>query len=132
MIFSYRRVTSQLSRPVIPTILISRQKLILGASLIDSGSDFCVFNTQTAKILGIRLSSGTESIKGIGKERVEGKWGVLTIKVARRSHRIKALFIDTVDVSQGILGAKGFFDHFDVKLSYRKRIIEIQPISRIN
>ncbi|TSC90041.1 MAG: hypothetical protein G01um10145_472 [Microgenomates group bacterium Gr01-1014_5] len=132
MIFTYRRVTSQLGRPVIPIILKSRQKFILGSALIDSGSDCCVFNTQTAKILSVGLSSKSRTIKGIGSELVNGKWGALIIKVAGKSYKIKALFVDTVDVSQGILGTKGFFDHFDVKLSYRKRVIEILPALRVS
>lgn len=132
MIFSYRQVTPWLGRPIIQVVLKSRQKFLLSYALIDSGSDYCVFNTQTAKILGIRLSAESKNIRGVGKELVMGRWGVLTINLAGRSYKIRALFVDTVDVSQGILGARGFFDHFDVKLSYKKQVIEIQPVSKPN
>lgn len=32
----------------------------------------------------------------------------------------------------GILGQQGFFDHFDVKLSYQKQTIEIEPLKISN
>lgn len=36
------------------------------------------------------------------------------------------------EFSYGILGQKGFFDHFDIKLSYQNRTIEVTKLEQIN
>ena len=53
----------------------------------------------------------------------------ITIKIGKSIYETKVIFAEMGDFSHGILGQKGFFDHFDVKLSYQKQLIEIEALS---
>lgn len=65
---------------------------------------------------------------GVGKESVTGFLNSVTIKIGSEIYKTKVIFADISDFGHGILGQKGFFDHFDIKLSYQKQTIEIEPI----
>lgn len=47
-------------------------------------------------------------------------------------YQTKVLFAQMHQFSHGVLGQLGFFDHFDVKLSHQKQIIEIEPVKVAN
>lgn len=132
MIFFYERTTSKISRPVIPIVLRSGKKFVFYAGLIDSGADYCVFSLSVAKALDLKMSKESVGIEGISQDKIYGKVGMVMLKIGRISYPVKALFAEIRDPGYGILGGRGFFDRFDVKLSYRKGIIEIQPLSRLN
>lgn len=130
MIFFYERTAPKISRPVIPVFLKSGKNFVFYAGLIDSGADYCVFSLGVAKALNLKLSKQNVVIEGISQGRISGEVGVVMIKIGHLSYHTKAVFADIRDPGYGILGGRGFFDHFDVKLSYRKQTIEIQPILR--
>jgi hypothetical protein len=133
MIFSYLKITSQISRPIIPVILKSQDKFIIYSGLVDSGSDYCVFDISVAEILGVNLVHNESiNIRGVSGDLLRSKIGILELKVGQKYYKIDAVFAKLGKFNFGILGTKGFFDHFDVKLSYRKHIIEIQPASRLS
>lgn len=127
MIFHYFEITPKIIRPIIPIILKSQAKLILYSALIDSGADYSIFSLDIADALGIKLQSENKvKFIGVGKEKVQGFWGEIEIKIGGVSYKTKAIFANISEFGHGILGHKGFFDQFDVKLSYRKQIIEIE------
>ncbi len=74
-----------------------------------------------------RYLSQIHGFKGIGKDKTRGFWGEIEIKFSSFSYQTKALFADISNFGHGVLGQQGFFDHFDVKLSYQKQTIEIEP-----
>lgn len=128
MIFDYQKISFAISRPIIPIFLRSKTKYIFYSALIDSGADYCIFSIELAKALDIKLSKSKTSFKGVGKDRIQGRWGKVDIRIDHIVYQLKALFAEISDFGHGILGQKGFFDHFDVELSYRKLSIEIKPV----
>lgn len=127
MTFPYREITPHIKRPIIRVILKSKDTFVIYPVIIDSGADYCIFSIELAQVLGIELSKSKISFMGVGKERVQGFWGEVEIRVGEVSYKLKAIFAEISEFGHGILGQKGFFDHFDVNLSYKKQIIEIEP-----
>lgn len=129
MTFNYEEVTPQIKRPIIPIFLKSESTFIIYRAIIDSGADYCIFSIDLAYLLGIKLSSRDNvSFSGVGREEIEGLWGEVEIRIGGVSYKIKAIFAEISDFGHGILGQKGFFDHFDVELSYKKQLVEIKPV----
>ena len=129
MTFPYFEFDPHILRPIIPIIIKSTKKVAFYSVLIDSGADHCIFNLGTAKALGIKLKSKDKTIiSGIGKGLIQGYWNELELRVAGKIYTTKVIFANISDYGYGILGQQGFFDHFDVTLSYHKKTIEIQPI----
>lgn len=129
MIFSYEEITPQVRRPTIPIFLKSETTFIIYRALIDSGADYCIFSIDLAYLLGIKLSSRDNvSFSGVGREEIEGFFGKVEIRIGGVSYKTKAIFAEISNFGHGILGQKGFFDHFDVELSYKKQLIEIKPV----
>jgi len=129
VIFPYRQVTQKIRRPVIPVILKNKSKFVLYSGLIDSGADYCIFNIQLAKELDIPLQPKKIILKGIGREKVTGYLAEVEISIDGSSYDLTAIFAEMEEFGHGILGQQGFFEHFDVRLSYRNRQIEIDSIS---
>lgn len=129
MIFRYFEVTPKICRPIVPVILKSSTQVILYSGLIDSGADYCIFSIDTAKALNIKLSL-KDKVKfiGVGEEKVTGFLHDIEIKVGDEMYKTKVIFASISDFGHGILGQRGFFDHFDIKLSYKNKSIEIEPI----
>ncbi len=132
MIYYYLAFTHTIRRPIIEIILKTDSNFAIYPVLIDSGADYCIFHIDLAKALGVRLSKKFVIVKGIGKDKTRGFWGEIEIKLSSFSYQTKALFADISDFGHGILGQQGFFDHFDVKLSYQKQEIEITPLKISN
>lgn len=132
MIYNYLEFTAAIRRPIIEIIVKSENNFAIYPVLIDSGADYCIFNMELAKALGIKLTKKRINFRGVGKDKVKGFWGQAGIKIGSYSYQIKAIFADINQFGHGILGQQGFFDHFDVKLSYHKGIIDIKPIETSN
>ncbi len=133
MIFEYFKVNHRIIRPIVPIVLRSSTKVALYSALIDSGSDYCIFDLGVAHGLDMQLKPESKiKFMGIGKEKIEGFWSKVEIRIGNKTYQTKVIFADINDVGYGILGQQGFFDHFDIKLSYQKQIIEIKPITISN
>lgn len=128
MIYSYLEFTPKIHRPIIEIIVKSENKFAIYPVLIDSGADYCIFNIELAKALGIKLTKKRTGFRGVGKEKIQGFWGNVEIKIGNHTYQTKAIFANISQFGHGILGQQGFFDHFDVKLSYQGQTIEIEPI----
>lgn len=126
--FSYRQVAPRISRPIIPLILKNKHKFALYSGLIDSGADYCIFNIKIAEALDIVLRSRKISLKGIAREKVVGYLGKIEISINGTTYDLTAIFAQMDELGHGILGQKGFFDHFDVKLRYQKQLIEVEAL----
>ncbi len=132
IVFPYRQVTPQIARPVIPLVLKNKSKFALYSGLIDSGADYCIFNIQIAHELNVQLSSKKHKLKSIAREKVIGYLGKVEISINGTSYNLTAIFATMEEFGHGILGQKGFFDHFDVKLSYQKQTIELTKLKQVN
>lgn len=128
MVYSYLTFTATIGRPIIEIIIKSKNNFAIYPVLIDSGADYCIFNIELAEALGIKLTKKRTSFRGVGQEKIKGFWGEVEIKLGNHSYQTKAIFAKISQFGHGILGQQGFFDHFDVKLSYQKQTIEIEPI----
>lgn len=133
MIFKYYEVSSEIIRPIIEVILKSETRVGIFPSIIDSGADYCIFSLETAKLLGIKLKPKSKTkISDIGEDCVNGYWDELELRIAGKIYTTRVIFAKISDYGFGILGQQGFFDHFDVNLSYQKQEIEIKPIKIYN
>lgn len=132
MVYSYLEFTATIRRPIIEIIVKSENNFAIYPVLIDSGADYCIFNIELAKALGIKLTKKRTNFRGVGKDKVKGFWGKVEIKIGNQNYQIKAIFAEISQFGHGILGQQGFFDHFDVKLSYQKQVVEIEPIKIFN
>ncbi len=127
MKFPYFEVAPEIKRPIIPLVLMSQNRFILYSAIIDSGADYCVFSLDIAYALGIKLYSEDKvKFQGIGEEKIEGYHSKIRIKIGEDSYESEIIFAEISDFGHGILGQKGFFDHFDVHLSYSREIIELK------
>lgn len=132
MTYSYLILTPTIRRPIIEVIVKSGDKFAIYPVLIDSGADYCIFDEELARSFGIKLSNQVVKFRGIGKDQVTGRWGRIEIRIANFAYNTKVLFSQMNQFSHGVLGQLGFFDYFDVKLSYQKQIIEVEPIKYSN
>lgn len=133
MTFPYEEIANGIFRPIIPIILKSNNIFIVYYALIDSGADNCIFSIGIAKKLNIKLKNKNKvNFHGVGPEEIKGFWGKIDIRTGGVTYESKVIFADIADFGHGILGQKGFFDHFDVKLSYHKQVIELENISTKN
>ncbi len=133
MIFRYFEVTPKIIRPIVPLILKSSTRVAFYSALIDSGADYCIFGLGVAEALDIKLKSQNKTkVSGVAKELIEGFLTNLEIRIGTVKYETKVIFADISDFGHGILGQQGFFDHFDVKLSYQKQTIEIEPVKFSN
>lgn len=102
-------------------------------ALIDSGADNCIFSLEIADLLQIKLRPKDKiQFIGVGKDKVSGYRSNIDLRIGDISYEAEVIFAEISDFGHGILGQKGFFDHFDVKLSYNKQLIEINPVKASN
>ena len=132
MIYSYKEITPAIKRPIIEIIILTKNNYTIYPVLIDSGADYCIFSTELAKDLGVELSKSKISFRGIGKGKVMGRLAEIEMRISNHMYKTKVLFTEIGKFGHGILGQHGFFDHFDVKLSYQKQTIEIEPLKISN
>lgn len=133
MIFRYEEAGLDIYRPVIPIFLKSKSIFIFYRALIDSGADRCIFSKSIASLLEIQLSSKNKiNFQGIGKGMVEGFLEKVMIRVGTINYEIEVVFAEISDFGHGILGHKGFLDHFNVNLRYEDLTIEVTPNSLIS
>lgn len=126
MTFPYLRITPQIKQPIISIFLKSKNKFVIYPTLIDSGSDYCIFSIELAEVLGIKLFKDKAQFRGIGKDKVKGYWGEIDVRVDDVQFIVKAIFAEIGEFGHGILGQKGFFDIFVVKFDLVKEEIELK------
>ena len=128
MKFKYKKYGPDILRPVIPIEITYQNRSVRYEVLVDSGADFCIFNSQIGGLLGIDIWSGE-------KREVGGITGVIepyyvhpvTIKVGGWPFTINAGFLPSIaQIGYGVVGQKGFFDIFTVKFDLLKAEIELK------
>lgn len=129
MKFDYIKISSQIARPLVVVKISFNQKFLLTEALIDSGSDYCVFPIEAAKVLGVPLEKAkTTRLTGF----LEGKANLflypVKLSIANYSIEVTAGFAQEMGkFAPCTLGQKGFFDNFKVCFDKSKLQIGIEP-----
>jgi hypothetical protein len=116
-------------KPIIPIKISHNNRSLRYNALIDSGADFCIFDSEIGEYLGINIRSGTkESFGGIQESAAaEAFLHPVIINVGGLEYKtVVAFSYDIANYGFGILGQKGFFDTFIVKFNLPKEEIELK------
>lgn len=118
---------SHVFRPIIPVTLSFKGNSVGYEVLIDSGADECIFDTEIARILHLPLNEEKEkSFGGISGGEIKAYRQGIEMGVGGVSFVTEVYFSPNLSrMGYGILGQKGFFDHFRVRFIYTKRIVEV-------
>ena len=123
---------SSILKPIIPVEITRGSKTISYAALIDSGADFCLFDSGIAGLLGIDIRSGKVERFG-GIQAVSPATAFiheLIITIGGWKYKVPVGFsYDIAPHGYGVLGQKGFFDIFVVKFDLAKEEIELKTRS---
>lgn len=111
----------RVARPIIPITLVpigrAEPRYALRA-LVDSGSDWCLFDDETARVLGVDVSSGeSRGFLGVEEVPMTAFFHDINLQVGGIRVPIRAAFVKDFRFSHGILGQAGFFDRFIVTMS---------------
>lgn len=120
---------SSILKPIIPIRVRSGDKELSYAALIDSGADFCIFDSEVGEQLGLDIHSGQK--ENFGGIQSAGKATAfiheIKINIGGWDYKTKVGFSsDIAKFGYGILGQKGFFDLFTVKFDLTNEEIEIK------
>lgn len=135
MKFKYRKINLKdpfsnkkyILRPIIPVSLRFQDKSIHYEALIDTGADFCIFPIELAYNLGMNiLKHKIIYFSGVGGKPIRGFIADVTLSVGEIDVSVKVIFAES-GITR-ILSQRGFFDHFDVKLSYKNKTIDVEEI----
>lgn len=131
MKFRYKRYDIDTLRPVIEIIVKSDIEKLPYYVLVDSGADFCLFHAEIAEALGISVDTGEVGVvKGIDGECSSYYLHKVKIDVGGCEKEIEVGFLPTIagkTFPYGVVGQKGFFEHFLVSFNLLKQEIELQP-----
>jgi len=118
---------SYVFRPIIPVTLSFKGNSVSYEVLIDSGADECIFDTEIARILHLPLNEEKEkSFGGISGGEIKAYRQGIEMSAGGVSFVTEVYFSpDLSRMGYGILGQKGFFDHFRVRFIYSKKMVEI-------
>jgi hypothetical protein len=124
--FEYKEIGNGLYRPVIP-IELTLNETIRYEALVDSGADYCVFDTEMAEALGIEDIATGEQVElyGMDETTFYGYRHSVTVKIdGAASYEAPIIFTEQdMQDEYGIIGQQGLFDHFTVTLDYASKII---------
>ena len=104
--------------PVIPVSLIYQGKRRTVGALIDSGADLCLFHASIGRSLGIDVENGRlELFKSLGPDTIPCYVHTVSLGLKGESNvDIEVGFMMSDFLADGgLLGQKGFFDHFQVR-----------------
>jgi len=117
-------------RPIIRIEVAFGEEKIPYLALIDSGADFSIFDAHIGELVGIDVKSGIPVVFA-GAEKSRGSLAYLhevDVKVGTEKLETKVAFsYNVADNGHGLLGQRGFFEHFVVKFDYAKKEIELKP-----
>lgn len=123
--FKYKKI-DDFYRPFIDISLRNDNSTCKYAVLIDSGADFNIFHGDIAKLLNLDLT-GLEEIEfgGIKEDKAPCKGYVAGVEIGIDGQFYNAPVVFSFDISSsgyGILGQRGFFEHFIVQFDYQKKL----------
>ncbi len=113
-------------KPIIP-ITLRGSESIRYEVLVDSGADICIFDLEIAELIGIDVRKGDKVLfAGVtGSPRIAYMHDV-DIEVGGHVFTTRVSFATLPAYSYGIVGQRGFFDHFRVIFDYHKKQVELR------
>ncbi|MFM2340256.1 MAG: hypothetical protein RLZZ360_892 [Candidatus Parcubacteria bacterium] len=132
MKFPYKKYGAGVVRPVIPVTLCRGEKKVRYEVLVDSGADLCVFHAEIGELLGIEITKGkAHEVFGVGGKASVYYLHKIQIEVGGWPYAIEAGFMPNVSgraMHHGLVGQKGFFEHFKVIFDKSSESIELKLI----
>lgn len=114
-------------QPLIKIVIGYQERKHKLLALIDSGADLCLFPRDVAEILGIDVPSGEKAIiTGIGGNRLPFYFHEIEMLFDQYHVTTKAGFSTSSIGASGLLGQRGFFDHFVVSFDHTNGFIDIK------
>lgn len=128
MKFSYKKF-GNISRPVIPIEISTKETCIRYEVLVDSGADMCIFHSDIGIALGLKIDEGIpKEVSGITGSPEKYYIHKVNLSVGGWDYEIEAGFFPRMPgYSYGVVGQYGFFDKFVVKFDLMKDEIELKP-----
>lgn len=117
-------------RPIIPLEIINASQSTRIYALIDSGSDYCMFQGSLGQQIGIDVKNGKlEEIIGIMNKPIKVYFHKIELKIGGWRFPCFAGFSFELDnLPLGILGQDGFFSRYKIILDYNKDSIELNEL----
>lgn len=99
---------------------------------IDSGADFCVFNSEVLEALELELTQGEKiKLEGIKKgSPMVGYFHEVNYKVRKIECKAKFVFAEEFNSDYGLLGRKGFFENFKIEIDERNQKTKLTPYAQ--
>jgi len=117
-----------ISRPVLSVTLIKNGKEITTQALIDSGSDYNIFNAEIGDVLGLNIKEGKKLyFWGTSEKKQLAYYHNIIIKIGGWEYECYCGFsYDIGHLPYGLLGQNDFFKKFKVIFDYSKERFEIK------
>jgi hypothetical protein len=95
---------------------------------VDSGADICIFDAELAELIGLTLEEGDQVFfSGVtGTNRVAYMHRIELI-VGGQSLKTRVAFAILPSHAYGIVGQRGFFEHFRIIFDHQKQQVELRP-----
>ena len=128
--FNRTRNKPHFRRPIVDVVIFGPKGNVPTIALLDSGADYCLFNIEFAKQIGVDLKK-CEKGQTIGVEG--GKIDIYMTEVEIQIQHLQKIivpvgFIDSPSVT-GLLGQVGFFDKNRIKFERDHDTFEINQIT---
>jgi hypothetical protein len=120
---------STILKSIIPIKISSKNQSLRYGALIDSGADFCIFDAEIGKYLGLDIYAGKKEIFGGIQDKGGAEAFLHEVIINIGGWDYKTIVGFSYDIAKhgfGILGQKGFFDIFVVKFDLIKEEIELK------
>lgn len=127
--FKYTTTPNNNPRPILKVEFSSldEKNVLQPYMLVDSGSDVTVIDIQLAPLLGVTISKCTKgTITGVGGTKLVAYQSKLLIKMLDRKTLIDVVFCDLIEKGYGMLGQRGFFEHFIVSFNGNKKLFSVE------
>lgn len=132
MKFDYKKLSAKILRPIIPIEILHNGNSIRYEVLVDSGADMNIVPSELAQPLGIDVESGRkEYVNGITGGGLPYYVHQVTIKIGGWPYTVEMGFmLDMPPFGYGVVGQRGFFEHFKVVFDRQRAEIELKPYNR--
>lgn len=98
-------------------------------SLVDSGADVCLFHSDIGRMLGIEIEAAPElAFRGVSGIREVAYLHRVELAVRGLSAiTLEVGFTKSMAVGTGLLGQRGFFEHFEINFQLNQKWFEVTP-----
>jgi hypothetical protein len=119
-------------RPYVIVRLINGDRHKDVISLVDSGADVCLFNSDIGRMIGIEIEAAPRlAFQGVsGSREVAYLHSVDLVVRGLNAITLEAGFTNSMAAGTGLLGQRGFFEQFQVNFQLSQKLFEVVPVSR--